>query len=120
MDLGLKGKTALVLGASGGLGGAIAESLAREGASVALAGRRLEPLEDRARHLRDLGARALPVVWDLAEPEAIERVVSSIEESLGGIDILVNNTGGPAPTPVAGQPASEWHKQFQAMVLSAP
>lgn len=118
MDLQLQGKVALVLGAGGGLGGAIAEALAREGVKVALAGRRAEPLEARAKAIRAAGSTALPIVWDLADLDGIERVASLVEAELGGIDILVNNTGGPPPTPVSGQPASLWTQQFHAMVLS--
>lgn len=118
MDLGLTGKNALILGAGGGLGSAIAVALAREGASVALAGRRIEPLDELARGIRPHGNRAIPVLWDMADLDAIERVASTIENTLGPIDILINNTGGPPPGPVSGQHASEWQKQFQAMVLS--
>jgi 3-oxoacyl-[acyl-carrier protein] reductase len=118
MDLGLKGKVALVLGAGGGLGGAIAEGLAREGVAVALAGRRPEPLEARTITLQSAGFRALTVPYDLANLDAIEAVISRVETELGPVDILINNTGGPPPTPVAGQSLDVWQKQFQAMVLS--
>lgn len=118
MDLGLTGKNALVLGAGGGLGRAIAISLAREGASVALAGRRIEPLDELAREIRSGGTRAIPVIWDFSDLDAVERVASTVENTLGNIDILINNTGGPPPGPASGQPIAEWHKQFQAMVLS--
>lgn len=118
MDLGLAGKNALVLGAGGGLGRAIALSLAREGASVALAGRRIEPLEELAADIRSRGTPAIPVIWDFSDLDAIERVTSTVENTLGPIDILINNTGGPPPGPASGQPIAEWHKQFQAMVLS--
>ncbi|MGL5445865.1 MAG: SDR family NAD(P)-dependent oxidoreductase, partial [Rhabdaerophilum sp.] len=79
MDLGLTGKNALVLGAGGGLGRAIALSLAREGASVALAGRRIEPLDELAREIRSGGTRAIPVIWDFSDLDAIERVASTVE-----------------------------------------
>jgi 3-oxoacyl-[acyl-carrier protein] reductase len=118
MDLGLTGKNALILGAGGGLGGAMAVALAREGASVALAGRRIEPLDELARNIRPLGGRAIPVLWDMNDLDAIERVASTVENTLGQVDILINNTGGPPPGPASGQPLSEWQKQFQAMVLS--
>ncbi len=64
MDLQLQGKVALVLGAGGGLGGAMAEALAREGVKVAITGRRAEPLEARAKVIREAGGTALPIVWD--------------------------------------------------------
>lgn len=118
MDLQISGKTALVLGAGGGLGGAIAEALAREGVKVALAGRRVETLEARANIIRAAGGTAIRAPWDLADLGAIESSVARVEAEFGPIDILVNNTGGPPPTPVSGQPADVWAKQFQAMVLS--
>lgn len=117
MDLGLTGKTALVLGAGGGLGRAMALALAREGASVALAGRRIEPLDELARDIQSQGARAMPVLWDFADLDSVDRVATTTETALGPIDILINNTGGPPPGPASGQPVTEWQKQFQAMVL---
>ena len=118
MNLGLEGRTALVLGASGGLGSAIAIALGREGARVALAGRNVESLENTARSVEALGGAALLLPFDLADLSAIDGVVSKIEDTFGGVDILINNTGGPAPSPAAGQPVETWEKSFRAMVLS--
>lgn len=118
MDLGLQGKTALVLGAGGGLGSAIAVTLAREGARVAIAdiqGAALEPVRGR---IEAGGGRALPLVWDLADLSVIDARIAQIEAELGPVDILINNTGGPPPTPVSGQSADAWTRHFQAMVLS--
>ena len=114
MDLGIAGKTALVLGAGGGLGGAIARSLSREGVKVAAADIDLKAAEATATGLT--GGMAL--AWDLADLGSIENHVAAIEAKLGPIDILVNNTGGPPPTPAAGQDPAVWRKQFEAMVLS--
>lgn len=116
MDLGLNDKTAMVLGAAGGLGSAIARRLAGEGANVALidiAQNRVETLADEIG--RD---RALPIVWDLAERDRIEEVVAKVEAEYGSVDILVNNTGGPPPTLAEGQDAELWERSFQSMVLS--
>ncbi|CAN1561517.1 FabG Dehydrogenases with different specificities (related to short-chain alcohol dehydrogenases) [Rhabdaerophilaceae bacterium] len=118
MDLHLSGKTALVLGASSGLGWAMAEALAREGVKVALTGRRAVVLESRIGVIHAIGGTAISLVWDLADLAAIESNVARVEAELGPIDILVNNTGGPPPTTAAGQPVELWSKQFQAMVLS--
>src|SRR5512132_1751103 len=118
MDLGIDGKTALVLGAGGGLGGAIAEALAREGARVALADIAPEAVERNVEDIRKEGGTALALTWDLADLSVIEDRVRKIEEEFGSIDILVNNTGGPPPTPAAGQDPSLWSKSFQSMVLS--
>jgi 3-oxoacyl-[acyl-carrier protein] reductase len=118
MDLGLAGKTALVLGGGGGLGRAIAKSLAREGARVAVADINAAAVEATLAALSETGAVTLGLVWDLADLAQIEDHVARVEAELGHIDILVNNTGGPPPTPAAGQDPALWSKQFQAMVLS--
>ncbi len=118
MDLGIKDKTALVLGAGGGLGGAIAKALAREGARVALGDIDGEAAERTADAIRQEGGEALALAWDLADLSVIEKRVGAIEKKFGPIDILVNNTGGPPPTPASGQDPALWSKSFEAMVLS--
>ena len=118
MDLGIEGKTALVLGAGGGLGGAIARTLAREGAQVAVADINEESLAPVVADIERNGGKALALQWDLADLDAIEERVGRIESALGPVDILVNNTGGPPPTPVSGQAGAVWQAWFQAMVLS--
>ncbi|MCV7278964.1 SDR family oxidoreductase [Mycolicibacterium flavescens] len=118
MDLGIAGRTALVLGASGGLGGAIAVRLAGEGANVAVAGRSADRVAATAARVQDAGAKALPLVWDLAELDRIDPNVSEVERALGPVDILVNNTGGPPPTPASGQDTDTWRRSFEQMVLS--
>lgn len=118
MDLGLKGRTALVLGAGGGLGGAIARTLAREGAKVALGDVDAAALGRTAAAVREAGGEALELVWDLADLASIERHVAAIEGRFSAVDVLVNNTGGPPPTPAAGQDPALWSKHFESMVLS--
>jgi len=86
----LSGKGALVTGASGEIGGAIAAALHRQGARVALAGTRRESLDALARRLGD---RAGVVTGDLADPAAPQAIVDSASDALGSIDILVNNAG---------------------------
>jgi 3-oxoacyl-[acyl-carrier protein] reductase len=86
----LTGKTALVTGASGGLGGAIARALHKQGAVVALSGTRREALERLA---ADLGERAHVLPCDLSDSAAVEALVPSAEAAMGGVDILVNNAG---------------------------
>ena len=85
----LSGRTALVTGASGGIGGAVARQLHQQGARVVLSGRRGEALEELA---GALGERALVEPADLADPAAPERLVAAVE-AMGGLDILVNNAG---------------------------
>ncbi|AZY51613.1 SDR family oxidoreductase [Bordetella avium] len=118
MDLGIKGKTALVFGAGGGLGGAIARSLAAEGVHVALADIDGEAAQRNAATLKEMGARAHALAWDLARLDLIEQNLARIEQELGPVDILVNNTGGPPPTTASGQATALWMQYFQSMVLS--
>jgi len=86
----LTGKTALVTGASGGIGGAIAKALHGAGAAVALSGTRVAPLEELA---TELGERAHVVPCNLSEAEAVEALPKQAIEAMGGLDILVNNAG---------------------------
>src|SRR5512141_2062835 len=114
MDLGLKGKTALVLGAGGGVGGAIAKALAREGARVAVGDVNAEALTTTVKDIETAGGEALPLAWDLSDVGAVDGIVKQIEQRFGPVDILVNNTGGPPPTPASGQEPSIWTKSFQS------
>jgi 3-oxoacyl-[acyl-carrier protein] reductase len=118
MDLGIKGKTALVLGASSGLGRAIALSLAQEGANVAIAARSGDKLKNVAAEIEKAGAKSLALIWDVGELTALEPNVSAIEGKLGPVEILINNTGGPPPTPAAGQAPELWRTNFETMVVS--
>jgi 3-oxoacyl-[acyl-carrier protein] reductase len=118
MDLSIKNKTALVLGGGGGLGSAVATILAQEGANIALGDIDPKAMESVAAAVRDYGVKAQPLVWDLADLNTIDQNVTSIESMLGPVDILINITGGPPPTPAAGQATDLWMKHFQAMVLS--
>lgn len=118
MDFGLKGKTALVLGGGGGLGSAIATTLAREGVNVAVADVDAAALDRAVRDVTAAGSKGFPLQWDLAELSAIDSRVTTIENELGTVDILVNITGGPPPTPAAGQAPALWSTHFQSMVLS--
>jgi 3-oxoacyl-[acyl-carrier protein] reductase len=94
VDLGLKGRTAIVSGASSGLGLATAESLAAEGANVTMFARRRDLLEREADRLG-----ALPVRGDVTNPRDLQHVVDRTLEAFGGIDVLVWNGGGPPPGP---------------------
>jgi 3-oxoacyl-[acyl-carrier protein] reductase len=92
MDLGLTGRTALVCGASSGLGLASAEALAEEGANVVLLARRAEQLEEHA-----AGLGGVAVGGDVREDADLERAVSAAVERFGGLDVVVWNSGGPPP-----------------------
>jgi 3-oxoacyl-[acyl-carrier protein] reductase len=86
----LEGKTALVTGASGGIGADIARALHEAGATVGLSGTRVEPLEALA---KELGARAHILPCNLSDPEAVEALPKQAVEAMGSVDILVNNAG---------------------------
>jgi 3-oxoacyl-[acyl-carrier protein] reductase len=118
MDLGLTAKTALVLGGGGGLGGAIAVTLAREGVKVAVADVDPVALARTICGIRAAGANGLGLQWDLSDLSSIDGHVTAIERALGTVDILVNITGGPPPTTAAGQEPALWSTNFQSMVLS--
>jgi 3-oxoacyl-[acyl-carrier protein] reductase len=93
MDLGLKGKCVLVTGASKGLGRAIAEELAKEGAHVSLCARGREDLEKTAAAVRAHGVKAVAIPADVAVAGDVQRVIDTTLADLGRIDILVNNAG---------------------------
>jgi 3-oxoacyl-[acyl-carrier protein] reductase len=65
-----------------------------------------------------MGSKSISLLWDLADLSQIDGQVAKVERELGPVDILVNNTGGPPPTPASGQDPAVWSKQFQSMVLS--
>jgi 3-oxoacyl-[acyl-carrier protein] reductase len=118
VDLGLSDKVALVLGGGGGLGSAIATTLATEGAKIAVADISDGALEQVSRQLSDAGPGSLALKWDLSSLDDIDSHVATIEAGLGPVDVLINITGGPLPTPAAGQPQQLWSAQFHSMVLS--
>jgi 3-oxoacyl-[acyl-carrier protein] reductase len=115
MDLKLKGKRALVMGSSGGLGYAIAQALIEEGATVALNSRSPERLETAA---RALGTKHW-VASDLSQPGAGAASVREAREKLGGLDILVTNTGGPPKGSIFDLTSEQWQAGFQGLWLSA-
>lgn len=118
MDFGLAGKTALVLAGGGGLGRAIATALAAEGANVAVAGIRVPSVDGTIADLKAIGGKSIGLIWDLADLSLVDPNVSKVEDALGAVDILINNTGGPPPATAAGQDPAVWSTHFQSMVLS--
>ena len=103
----LTGKTALVTGASGGIGADIARALHQAGATVGLSGTRVEPLEALAAELGEL-AHVLPC--NLSEPTEVEGLIKRAIEALGGVDILVNNAGITRDTLVLRMSDDDWAK----------
>ncbi len=114
MRIDLSGRRALVLGASGGLGSAIARGLGAAGARVAVSSRsadRLDALFPDHESFPKLAA-------DLAAPGVGRALAGRALAALGGVDILVNNSGGPPPTSALGATVEQWRAQFDAMVMS--
>lgn len=119
MDLGIRGRRALIGGGSTGLGRAVAERLASEGCSVAIWARTEARLEAAAAELRARhDGQVETIVADARDPDAAAAVASRALELLGGVDILVLNAGGPPPVePTATDPA-EWASAFQLLATT--
>lgn len=119
MDLGIRGRRALVGGATSGLGRAIAERLAAEGCDVALSARRAQVLESVAGELAARHhVRAVAIPADMAEAGAGGRLAAAAIEAFDGIDILVLNAGGPPPVDPAATDAPGWAAAFQLLAVS--
>jgi 3-oxoacyl-[acyl-carrier protein] reductase len=114
MDLGLRGRTAIVCGASSGMGLAVAEALAAEGANVAMFARRRDVLEREADRIGGLAVRG-----DLTVPKDLAKLVGQTVDAFGGIDVLVNNGGGPPPGPAAGAADQAIEGAVELLLLSA-
>ncbi|HST94826.1 MAG TPA: SDR family oxidoreductase [Microvirga sp.] len=115
MKTGLEGKRALVLGASKGLGFGIAQGLAEEGARVAIASRTSEGSKAAA---EKIGKGVLPFVCDTGKVDQVDALVRDATEALGGIDILVLNSGGPPPGKAQGVASEQWRASFEAMFVN--
>jgi 3-oxoacyl-[acyl-carrier protein] reductase len=119
MDLKLKDLRALVAGSSRGLGYAIALGLAREGAAVALNGRDPEKLSAVAHKLaRDTGAQVVAAPGDVADPAQPVKIVAQAAQSLGGLDLLVTNAGGPPSGKFEGLDDLAWQRAVDLSLLS--
>ena len=116
MELGLEGRVALVMGASQGIGRAVAAALAREGARVALASRSLE----RCREAADaIAGDALAFAADTADVERMGKLVGEVARELGGpVDVLVTNTGGPPPGRALDADVAAWESAYRSLVLA--
>ncbi|NKB49855.1 MAG: SDR family oxidoreductase [Alphaproteobacteria bacterium] len=119
MDLGISGKRALISGASQGIGRGIAEALAAEGVRVILCSRNGDKCAAVAQEISErYDVEAHGIACDLADPAAIDAAADYAQQTLGGVDILVNNTGGPPFGAISQVEPETWQAQFEAMVLS--
>ncbi|MCR4268331.1 SDR family oxidoreductase [Nitratireductor sp. ZSWI3] len=117
MDLGLKEKRALVLGASRGLGAAIAEGLAREGVHVTAAARNKDAISAWAGKLPSGSGKVTLEPLDLSDLAAIDALADKLLAE-GGVDILVNNTGGPPPSTALDAKRDDWLAHFETMAAN--
>jgi 3-oxoacyl-[acyl-carrier protein] reductase len=115
MDLGLEGRVALVMGASQGIGRGIAVALAREGVRVAIASRSLERLEEAA---AEIGEAATPFVADTVDAGRMAALPAEVADSLGPVEILVANTGGPPFGGALDHELDEWERAYRSLVLA--
>jgi 3-oxoacyl-[acyl-carrier protein] reductase len=124
MDLGITGKVALVAAASKGFGRAVAAQLAAEGCRVAICARHRETLEQTAREIETQAktssphAAVLPVVADVSNADDCRRFVAAASDKWGGVDILVTNTGGPAPGTFDSIEDSAWNDAVQSTLMN--
>ena len=120
MDLGLKGKVALVTAGSKGLGKAIALELAREGATVAIASRSEDELQKAAKEIAEAtGQQPFVHIADLTVGAEIDQLVAATLAQYGRIDILVNNTGGPPPGYFDDFDDAQWQRAVDLLLLSS-
>ena len=120
MDLGLQNKIALVVAASRGLGRAVAEELASEGASLAICARDVRTITEAAAEITDsTGAHVLAIAGNVAVPKDVKRIVESAIARFGRIDILVTNAGGPPAGPFENLSAEQWEAATRLTLYSA-
>lgn len=116
MDFRIKGKKALVCGASKGIGKAIALELAREGVEIVLCARQEKLLEEVAAEIRkETNIRVHHKACDLTSMDARAELIKAVNEQVGGVDILVLNTGGPKPSAVSDTALADWENGFHQL-----
>ncbi len=119
MDMGLKGKNAVITGGSVGIGLAVARGLAAEGANVLIAARGLERAEQEASTIRsEFGVEALAVGADVGTTEGVDQVVEAAR-SMGGADILINNAGTGSNETIMDAPDEKWQAYWELHVMAA-
>jgi 3-oxoacyl-[acyl-carrier protein] reductase len=118
MDFGLNNKVALVHGAGGGLGSAVARALAAEGATVVVSDINADMLERTCDAIEAAGGKAIGKNWDLGQLGLFKQWHDEIVDAVGPVDVLFNNTGGPPPSLVQNVDRGVWEQHFSEMVLS--
>ncbi len=113
----LRGKVALITGASSGIGEATAVALAGEGAQVALAARRVDRLQSLARRIADNGGQALPIIADVSDETQVREMVQRVYDSWQRLDVLVNNAGVALVGPVERANPDDWRRMVQINLL---
>jgi 3-oxoacyl-[acyl-carrier protein] reductase len=120
MDLGLKGKVAVITGASVGIGLAVSEGLAAEGVNLVMVARQKDRLQQEAARLADrFGVKCLPVSSDVATAAGTDEVVSAAQSSFGGADLLINNAGTGSNETVMEAPDEKWQFYWDLHVMAA-
>ncbi len=117
-SLPLSGKTAVVTGASSGIGRAIAEKLGAAGAHVFLGGRSSAPMEASAKRIGEAGGHASVVVLDVRDPKQVQDLVEAAVAETGRLDVMVNNAGLSYPTPIVDADPEEWRAMLETNVLA--
>lgn len=115
MDLGLKGKNAIILGGTRGIGRAIADTLAKEGTNVAVCARNADQVAAAVADLKALGVNATGASVDVTDGPALKKWIADAASTLGGLDILISNAGAMAQ----GNDVAAWEQNFQLDVLAA-
>ncbi len=119
MDLKLKGKRAIITGASRGLGFAVASTLADEGVDIILNARNESNLINAVSMIKDRsGVKVIPVIGDVTLPETPARLIQAVEEHLGGLDLLLTNAGGPPPGAFESFTDLDWENAVELSFLS--
>jgi NAD(P)-dependent dehydrogenase (short-subunit alcohol dehydrogenase family) len=120
MDLGLKGKVAVVSGGSVGIGLAVAHALAEEGVNLVLCARDEGRVVTKAREIEhEHGVRAIGIAADVANAKAIENVLARVESAFGGADILINNAGTGSNETIADAPDEKWQYYWDLHLMAA-
>ncbi len=118
MDLGLRGRRAIVTGGSKGLGKAIAAELLAEGAAVAICSRHKAELDETAAELAASGGSVTALPCDVTDPVQVESFIAAAAAALGGTDILVNNAGAARPGQFAALTDEDWHDDIEVKLFS--